>query len=264
MRRHTFSFDFRRRAAAEAKAKEEERDSQTACGTDADGGAPLLSTQRHRRGPSHRAKASAIIQRTIAAPGSFEFCLNLEVNGEYVPQRAIPRTTLPVDGTLWFEVATYVDHSPIEHRSFLSVCENLASQSTEQQRQLYLECLLQGGDTRFARPIVSRGANGGQLVLHGQKLARNNDSDVWFLAEQVEVMMQMLDDQQQRWRLLCTVSERVLDCVNLVLGVHDALTSRRHQKRLLQWIGRDVPRLGFDESLSDRDVRSMTIRQGRK
>lgn len=283
MCRHAFSFDFRKRSAAEtkmegrevgegraAKDEEEEEDEDEKEEEDHavhDGdltrttSLPLLSTQRHRRGPSHRAKASAIIQRTIAAPGSFEFCLNLEVNGEHVPQKAIPRMSLPADGTLWFEVAAYVEHAPIEHRSFLSVCENLASQSTAQQRQLYLECLLQGGDAGFAHSVVGRSANGTQQVLHGQKFARNTESDVWFLAEQVEVMMRMLDDPQQRWRLLCTVSERILDCVNLVLGVHDALTSRRHHKRLLRWISKDVSRLAFDVVVSERDVQSMTMRR---
>ena len=163
MRRHAFSFDFRRRRAVKTKTeerfqdKDEEEDSlEDPALISSTGCPPSVSTSRHQRGPSHRAKASAIIRRTIAAPGSFEFCLNFEVNGEYVPQKAIPRMSLPVDGKLRFEVASYVEHSAIKHRSFLSVCENLASQSTAQQRQLLcLGCTQHGRRRCLVHPSSS-------------------------------------------------------------------------------------------------------------
>lgn len=220
-----------------------------------------LSYQRRRHGASHRAKAVAIVKRTMAAPGSFEFCFNLEIDGEHVPQKKIPRMKIPMHCLLDFEVAAYVEHEPVGHRSFLSICENLASQNTVQQRQLFLECLLHCGEVQKEDTDVAAINNGPQKVLHGDNRIDENRSNIWFLAEQVEVMMLMLDDPQQRWLLLCTVSERILDCVNLVLGVYDSLTSRRHHKRLLQWIQHEVPHLDFPVRVTDDDIASMTMRK---
>ena len=162
-----------------------------------------------------------------------------------MPQSMLPRFTVPGAGArLTFEVASYVIAEPLPHRSFLSLCENLAQQSSTHQRRLFLECLVQDEHDSHGRPAASSTAVSGDIA---DASAIVGPSAIWLSSDQVETMLRTEHDPVLRWEMLLVVGCRVVDPVNLLLGVFDLLTMRIHKRRLLRWISRDTDRLGEDE-----------------
>ena len=177
---------------------------------------------RHRQGLIHREKATAIFERTKAGRGMFEFCLNIEVNGIHIPQSQLSEFELPMEGsTLRFEIASYIMNHPIPHKSFLSVCENLAQQSGAAQRKAFLECLVEDfNDTSYSHLYLS--------------------------ADQIEILLMTVHDPKERWQMLQILAPRIVDPVNCVLGVYDLLMQRKNKRFLLRWIRREVTTLSHE------------------
>ena len=65
---------------------------------------------------------------------------------------------------------------PIPHKSFLSVCENLAQQSGAAQRKAFLECLVEDfNDTSYSHLYLS--------------------------ADQIEILLMTVHDPKERWQM---------------------------------------------------------------
>lgn len=172
------------------------------------------------------------------------------MDGKHVPQSTLPRFVVPGKGAkLTFEVASFVVAEPLPHRSFLSLCENLAQQSSTHQRRLFLECLVQDGPTSQKQREPS---NKSQSATFSSGIVDSSliicPSAVWLSSDQVGTMLRTEHDPLLRWEMLKVVGCRVVDPVNLLLGVFDLLTMRIHKRRLLLWISRDVDRLEEDKA----------------
>ena len=233
MKRYSFAFSFFSKDYYNSSG---DNDGASDCGNDgdSDGGGERKTKEniiysRHRQGIQHRKKACAIFERTKKSPGSMEFCLNIEIDGIHVPQNQLNDSfeIPPLGSTFTFEVATYTENQPISHSTFLSVCENIAQQSSSAQRKEFIECLANNSN--------------------------NNDDDdhsFYINCEQCEVLLKTIHSPKERWSILQILCNCIVDPVNLILSVYDLLMVKKNKNILLKWIRRDIPTL----SLSKHDI----------
>ena len=96
MQRYCFMFSFFKEpeqhdaGPADSARTSDARDNSSAGDTSGDTmrtDCNISMNPRHRQGIEHREKACAVFERTRKSPGSFEFCLNLLVDGEHIPQK---------------------------------------------------------------------------------------------------------------------------------------------------------------------------------
>ena len=254
MKRYSFRFSFfkegEKKKEEEEEAETEENDHskeeskfETAPSIDSSSSA----SGRHLQGMEHRMKACAIFERTQNDPSSFEFCLNIEVDGIPIPQNQLKDFEIPSSGsTLQFEVASYVAHHPVSHSSFLSICENIAQQSSSSQRQSFIECIIEGDDREDHEKEEKNERE--YDTAHLTSLPQSSSHLFYLSSEQVEILLLTIPTPKERWTLLKLLCHRIVDPVNLIFAVHDLLHVRKHKTMLLRWIKREIPTLSQEKN----------------
>ena len=257
MKRYSFRFSFFKKEDEEEEAETEENDhsgeeskfeaSKDRIEAPTTPAIDSSASARHLQGMEHRIKACAIFERTKNGPGSFEFCLNIEVDGIPIPQNQLKNFEIPSSGsTLQFEVASYVAHHPVSHSSFLSICENIAQQSSSSQRQSFIECIIEGDDREDHEKEEKNERE--YDTAHLTSLPQSSSHLFYLTSDQVEILLLTIPTPKERWTLLKLLCHRIVDPVNLIFAVHDLLHVRKHKTMLLRWIKREIPTLSQEKN----------------